>query len=314
MKKLLPIILLFIIFSCDNEPQIEDVFSIEKIDIEAGSEIKDMLLVNDNIIYLTGGKKSEEGFIFRSQNGGKSWVNVLHTDNLSVNSIYFREKCKYWAAGDSIVIWRSEDGLNWQKNIKAPCYWNNCRNPYHDIQVWKESKVFAVGGEFFQRGITSFSNTGLSYWIQLYWGNQLNDFIIDAGKTIIAGYGIVLQTDTISFEDFDDMDIYGENFIKLSKNPEGDLFLLSQKGKIFEYINEKWEKTDNLKGNYRDFCFSGNTGLALGDNGVLALSEDNGKTWEKYNFINNKNLSCIESTNDGFLIGCRDGSLYRIEF
>jgi hypothetical protein len=226
--------------------------------------------------------------------------------------LFYSEEAGFWAGGDSIRMWRSDDGISWYDNPRAPCYWDNCENPYCAIHVWGKHHVFGVGGEYFQRGITSESGTGVSYWIQLYWPNQWNDLYVDAYDVIIAGYGMVIQSsDTV--QNFDYMDVSKENFTALAKNQNDELYLLAEHGKIYHLEKNNWILTDESKGRFRDMAFYQEYGCAVGDDAVLAVSEDNGNSWSQYRFPGNRHLSFIKSTDEGFIIGSRSGNLYFLD-
>ncbi|MFW6302844.1 MAG: WD40/YVTN/BNR-like repeat-containing protein [Bacteroidales bacterium] len=309
----LTIILLIFLGSCRDE--IDDMptdFITTKLHLQMDGEIKDMLILNDSSWYICGGDKSDKGFIFLSENQGQSWETVLETRNHSVNALFYSPEAKYLAGGDSIKLWRSEDGRSWRENPRAPCYWSSCRNPYHALHVWKKNLVFAVGGEYFQRGITSRSTTGDSYWVQLYWPNQLNDMIVNHHEVTIAGYAMVLHSDDTA-QNFRDMKMYKKNYISLAQTTNGDMLMLAEEGNIYKLTENGWEEKADLQGRFRDLAFSSSSGIAIGDKGIIAIGNAQGENWKIHQFINDKHLSCVTAIAQGFLLGCRDGSLYLLE-
>ncbi|MEA3447741.1 MAG: hypothetical protein U9Q98_04715 [Bacteroidota bacterium] len=314
MKQFLTIACFWVFAAClvgcrETSEQLPDAYQVTKLDLSANGEIKDMIFPADSLWLVCGGKKNTQGFIYASHNKGESWQKCHVAEEASINALFYSEEAGFWAGGDSIRMWRSDDGISWYDNPRAPCYWDNCENPYCGIHVWRQHHVFAVGGEYFQRGITSESGTGVSYWIQLYWPNQWNDLYVDAYDVIIAGYGMVIQsTDTV--QNFDYMDVSKENFTALSKNQNDELYLLAEQGKIYCLENNVWKSTDELNGRFRDMAFYQEYGCVVGDDAVFAVSEDNGNSWSQYRFTCDRHLSFIKSTNEGFIIGSRTGDLY----
>ncbi|MGC9331175.1 MAG: WD40/YVTN/BNR-like repeat-containing protein [Bacteroidales bacterium] len=304
------IISVICLVSCND--RIENLparYKVSQAEFSADGEIKDMIFPADSLWLVCGGKKNTHGFIYASHNKGASWQKCYNTENASINTLFYSDEAGFWAGGDSIRLWRSDDGISWYDNPRAPCYWDNCENPYYDLHVWNKHHVFAVGGEYFQRGITSESGSGVSYWIQLYWPNQWNDMVVDGYDVIIAGYGMVMQsTDTV--ETFEDMNVWKENFIALSKNQDNDLYLLAEQGKIYCLENKLWKTTCKLSGRFRDLAFYYRYGCAVGDDAVIGISEDNGNSWSQYQFPGDHHLSFINSTDEGFIIGSRSGNLY----
>ncbi len=299
--------------SCSDAPEnLPDSYRVTKLELSAGGQVKDMIFPCDSLWLVCGGTKNTLGYIYASHDQGNSWHQCHNAQHASINTLFFSDEAGFWAGGDSIRLWRSDDGLSWYDNPRAPCYWDNCENPYYDLHVWNKHHVFAVGGEYFQRGITSESGTGVSYWIQLFWRNQWNDMHVEGYDVIIAGYGLVIQsTDTV--ETFDDMNVSGENFTALSKNQKNELYMLAEQGKIYRLKNNAWKLTGEVKGRYRDMAFYHNYGVIVGDDACLAISKDDGSSWTQYNFVCDRHLSCVKSTGSGFLIGTRCGNLYLLE-
>lgn len=302
------------LIACDNPKEgLPEKYQVSQFNINAEGEVRDIIFPDDSLWLVCGGNRNKNGYIYASNDKGESWNQCFKTDDASINALYYSDKANFWAAGDSIRIWRSDNGQSWYENPRAPCYWNNCENPYYAIHIWGKHHVFAVGGEYFQRGITSESGTGVSYWIQLYWPNQWNDLYVDGYDVIVAGYGMVIQsTDTV--ENFNDMDVYRENFTGLAVNRNNELFMLAEQGKIYQLINEtEWSEKSEIKGRFRDLGFNTNLGCVVGDDACIGISENDGYTWQQYRFVSNEHLSCVKADGNVFLIGTCSGKLFGME-
>jgi len=311
------LLLLFVASGCDRDeiPSLDEAYQIKQLNIDAPGEIRQFMMPGDSLWFVCGGDKSGQGFIYRSTNQGNTWERVLKTENLSVNAMFYSPDAGYWAGGDSISLWRSEDGINWTQNPEAPCYWSNCRNPYHAVHVWKQHLFFGVGGEYFQRGITSRSTTGNSYWVQLYWPNQFNDLLVaskgDGEHVYIAGYAMVLHSSD-SAQNFSDMNMREKNYIAIRQNSKG-IFMLSEDGSVFQLEQDAWEHVSASAGRFRDMDFNTREGLVAGDDGRVFRVNLLGREPRLYAFPDGKNLSAVKGINDDFLIGTRSGNLYYLQ-
>ncbi|MDA3910273.1 MAG: hypothetical protein PF448_02800 [Bacteroidales bacterium] len=304
----------FIFASCEREQAIPSEFQVQQISFPEQTEIRDIMALNDSVLFLCGGQKNIHGFIYQSLDAGKTWTNMLTVNFSAINAVYVDEVSGYWAAGDSLRIWhRPELNGDWELYEISNFPWDNYLNPYAAIYAWNREVIFAVGGEFYQKGITSKTETGDYSWKQTSWDNQWFDLHVwDINNVLISGYGQILYSDDRG-KTFYDTELYGDAFVDLEENPYNEIFVLGEHGGVFRYNNQSWVSKSRLSGHLNDMAFSADYAVLIGQRGLMFFGDAHATDFTKTEGFTDANLSLINTIKDDFLIGTENGKLYRLK-
>lgn len=304
----------FVFTSCENEQGIPTEFTVQQISFPEQTEIRDVMALNDSVIFLCGGQKNTKGFIYQSVDAGENWTNKLSINYSAINALYVDELSGYWAAGDSLRIWHcSEPNAEWELYEISNYPWDNYLNPYAAIYAWNRKEIFAVGGEFYQKGITSKTETGDYPWIQTSCDNQWFDLHVwDISNVLISGYGQILYSDDRG-KTFYDTELYGDAFVDLENNAYDEIFVLGEHGDVFRYNNQSWVNKARLSGHLNDMAFSSDYAILIGQRGLMFFGDAHATDFTKTEGFTNSNLSIIYAIGNDFLIGTENGALYRLK-
>ncbi len=304
----------FVFTACEREQIMPSEFQLQQLVFSEQTEIRDVKALNDSILFLCGGQKNTHGFIYISKDAGNTWTNALTVDFSAINALYVDEISGYWAVGDSLRIWHCpEPGGDWGLYEISNYPWDNYLIPYSAIYAWNRNEIIAVGGEFYQKGITSKTETGTYPWKQTSWDNEWFDlFVWDISNVLISGYGQILYSDDRG-KTFYDTELYGDAFIALKKNLYDEIFVLGEHGEVFRYNNQSWVSKARLYGHLNDMAFSADYAILIGQRGVMFFGDAHANGFTKIEGFTDANLSLIYAHEDDFLIGTEDGNLYRLE-
>jgi photosystem II stability/assembly factor-like uncharacterized protein len=316
MRKFIVIILILSLitaFSCTKETTFPSEYNLIEISFSEKTEIRDFASQNDSVFYVCGGSKNENGYVYRSSDTGKTWEIVMQSDSFAVNTLYVDEYSGFWAAGDSLNIWNSKDeGVVWASYDISNYPWDNYIIPYLGIYAWNEKEILAVGGEFYQKGISSKTKTGSWPWVQTSWDNEWYDLLVwNINYVLISGYGQVLFSDDRG-ETFHDSKLYGDAFVQLEINPYNEIFVLGQHGEIYQYNNQNWIKIENLTGKFSDIAFSNDNAFVGGQNGCFYVGDVHCEEWQKIEEFTSENITSIVSLNQAIFIGTQNGKMYSV--
>jgi len=300
MMKIFPyifvLIVLFTIFSCEKRSEFPEDYEIIELKFPEKSEIRDIVLMNDSVIFLCGGEKYNHGYIYKSSDSGSTWHISMSDDNFSVNALCYCQNQHIFAAGDSMKIWRSIDfGITCQA-----------------IFAWNNDEILAVGGEYYQKGLTSKSETGSWSWKQTSWDNAWFDMeVVDTNKVIISGYGKVLISNNRG-KDFIDSELYGDVFVSVITDNENNTYVLGQSGALYVLNGNRFEKHQKISGLINDIALNNNTGFAVGNSGsIYQIDEFTGK-WTNLVEFTTHDFSIIQNVGTDFLLGTVEGDLFLI--
>jgi len=301
----------FILTSCEREQAMPSEFQIQQISFPEQTEIRNIMALNDTVLFLCGGQKNRHGFIYQSVDAGETWTNVLSIDFSAINALYVDEKSGYWAAGDSLRIWHCPNpNGDWELYEISNYPWDNYLNPYAAIYAWNHDEIFAVGGEFYQKGITSKTETGDYPWTQTSWDNQWFDLHVwGISNVLISGYGQILYSDDRG-KTFYDTELYGDAFVDLEKNTYDEIFVLGEHGEVFRYNNQSWVSKARLSGYFNDMSFSDDYTLLVGQRGLLFFGDAHANDFIKTKAFTDENLSLSYAFKNEFFIGSKNGNLY----
>jgi len=227
---------------------------------------------------FTGFVCSNKGRIFRTSDGGDSWIEFSPgIKSLSVNKIFFKDKYNGFItggienSGKGIIYSTADGGVNWKIN-----FLNTGEGIFNDIYFTDHMTGFAVGGN----GSLASTFDGGKYWSL----KSLIPYDFHSINFNRSGTGIIT----------------GEN---------GVIYRTSDCGKSWQFISPVQYK------NLNSVLFKDSLNvIAAGDDGVIIHSSDGGVTWQKMNSVTNNNLLSVNSDGKGIYAFGENGTvIYSLE-
>ncbi len=248
---------------------------------KAGSPEWEKIFISKDIILnsvtfsdpLTGFVCSNKGRLFRTTDGGASWIEIsIPIKRMTVNKILFKDKYSGFITGGiensdkGIILNTTDGGLNWKINFQNPG-----EGMFRDIYFKDYMTGVAVGGN----GSTAISNDGGVSWSI----KNLTPYDLQAVIFNRSGMGIIT----------------GEN---------GVIFRTSDGGKSWHYISPIQYK------NLNSVIFTDDLNvISAGNKGTLIHSEDAGVSWQKINLITNNNILSLNYDGAGIYAFGENGSI-----
>ncbi|MEM9548161.1 MAG: YCF48-related protein [Bacteroidota bacterium] len=228
-----------------------------------------------NMLYATGGDVWEKSELAISEEGQKWTVDSL--TNKSIFDLYTDGNTLYGVGNDG-YIFSGQPELT----LSRTKFWGMLRG----FSSSREGFI-AVGGKDFNKGWIYKVNSNLQIDTTHTFENEfLTVDCNNLGTCIAAGYGIIASSVDygISWQRSSET---GDYYNAISVNNNGDFFIVGYNGTIIHSDDNgiTWNKiknghsplTDNKP--FRSIKFKGETGVIVGDNGLIWISENSGQDW-----------------------------------
>lgn len=248
----------------------------------------------------------QHGHILLSSNGEK-WQQANVPVQVTLTSVYFLNEQLGWAVGHDATILHSQDGgLNWQVQQYLP----SLEKPLLDIYFRNAQQGIAVGayGQVFRS-----NDGGLTWQAEFHEEFLLADDIeylnelkaedevayqdeisfilphfnglVQEGNTLflLGEAGLLAQSNDfgLNWQQFDGF--YQGSFFSLARTHSGNILVVGLRGHIFRGINngERWDEiATDTTALLNDIVFAQDGRIfILGNNGVLLVSSDDGKSF-----------------------------------
>lgn len=319
MKKLIPIIIAIIIIAiftaCDNENDYNFSITAKKYQISESVRICSISFKDNNEGLLCGGAKNGSGIIYKTLDGGENWTMVFHSDSLSVNDVFYLDDSVVYACGDSLLFLKSINGGNTWEIITLSNYpYQEYYVPYNSVYANSEENIFIVGGEHYNKGLWSETETGNYPWIHDSYDNQFNAMcFVNQYVGFFGGYGILIVTED-GGNTFDDIDLYGNNFVDLETDNNLVVYALSDYGILYSTTDLGYNWTTEIndyKSEFTDMCFAENLAVVCGKNGKMYLKNTTQNEWKIINDIPKVDYYCsFIKENEEIVLGSDNGEIY----
>ena len=296
---------------------------IEVISIENGSYLRSVYFINDLVGYSCGGKRNEEGYIFKTTNGGISWNKTSPIKPKCIYDIHFINDSIGFAGGDSLYLLTTIDGGN---------NWNQYTYGYYELPFHKQNRPaikdfsfnsngtgYFVGGENYKKGVIYRT---LDYG--LTWDfDTLQQEIFSTYATVnfswSAGFGYIGKA--ITGSGFTQQSLTEDVFTDIMELDDNSVISISNTGGIYKSRDNgsTWATIQKKKGpfskrvSYNAISFQGSRGVIIADYTIL-LSEDYGDNWTEVDFISDDRLTAINSIASTYYISSEGGNLLKFEF
>ena len=303
----------FFLNSCESHRRERVSLNIEKIKLDNDFRINKIIFINKDLGFLCGGNKNNNGYIYKTTDGGNSWQLKYRCDSLSIRDIYYVSDSLILACGDSMLLLNSfNTGESWQVFKFANFPYEAYKVPYNAVYAKDLKKIVLAGGEHFEKGLLSKTETGNYPWVHDSYDNQFNSLhFVNEYFGIICGYGIVLLTEdggnTYSFVDLGADDFVDVEFVN------GEVYILGSSGIIYKSSDLGYNciKEINLilKG-YNDLSIGEEFKIAVGLGGKAFLKYNNDLNWmEISNMPKQDYYTCFIREDNVVFIGSDKGEI-----
>jgi photosystem II stability/assembly factor-like uncharacterized protein len=311
-------VLMFAFLSCDDENNFDYTPKLNEYQVGEDITICDIEFISNEIGLLCGGAKNGFGSIYKSTDGGETWVQTFQSDSLSVNDIFFLNDSVVYACGDSLMVLKSIDGgENWETLVLSNLPWVDYYVPYNSIFANNEFDIFAVGGEHYNKGLLSETEDGNASWTHTSYDNQFNAIcFVSEYVGFFGGYGILLVTED-GGNTFDYIDLEGNDFVDLETDMYNTVYALSENGILYSTndLGYNWNtEISSYQGGFNDLHFNESIGIVCGNDGIIYRKENGVSTWTKLKGVTNFNLhSVFVKPNGEVLIGAENGKVLMLD-
>ena len=310
--------IMFVFIACDDDNNVEYQPKLTEYQVDEDITICDIEFINDEIGLLCGGAKNDFGSIYKSIDGGETWVRTFRSDTLSVNDIFFLNDSVVYACGDSLMVIKSIDGGdNWETLVLSNLPWDAYKVPFNCIYANDESNIFAVGGEHYNKGLFSETEDGNIHWSHTSYDNQFNAIcFVSEYVGFFAGYGILLVTED-GGNTFDYIELEGNDFVDVETDNYNTVYALAENGILFSTydLGYNWNtEIHNYLGGLNDMHFNASFGIVCGNDGLIYRRENGVSTWTKLKGVTDFNLhSVFVKSNGEVLIGAENGKVLMLD-
>ncbi len=287
--------------------------------IPHAGDIRSICFVANSTGFAAGGTFDEEGFIFRTHDGGQTWNRVFES-GWCVHAVEFRDSVEGYACGDSLHILRTRDqGDSWEP---VPLAWYPNPEyilPLKHISFADDTTWYFTGGRYYQYGINVRTQNGGLWLDNEVFQVELNcAYFRDANHGLLAGYGIIYSTPDANVT-FQPMDFTGDNITSLSFISPMKGLACGYNGGIYSTDDGGKSWTTRLEPNgylgrrihFNAVGYYPSGSLAVGDDGVAYHSSDAGESWKRLDLGTGSNLNDLEFNDGHFIVAGSDGVVLR---
>lgn len=307
--------IIFGILSCNKKSK---VINHQVINTPVSSRINKSFWVNENVGFFCGGEKGDLGYIYKTIDAGKSWVNQYALPGSLYDILFINDSVGYCCGENTCVLKTVDFGRKWNKITKGNNFDNFYNGTLYGINHLN-NEIWFFGGKNYNVGFVIKAEGNQMYDGFRGFDNELRCGVIkDANSYLACGYGLCYSTSN-NAETFNSVDLGNYFFTGASQLNSSISYLCDFNGNVIRYnfdsnsssqifkLKKKIKKNLHFNGIYFS---SESAGWVVGNDGVFA-STQNGNTFDLLNLNTNDNLlsvvwnkqnDVIISTNTGKLI------------
>lgn len=236
----------------------------------------------DSLLLAAGGERWSGSQLWRSADGGRSWIAVDPGVNQCLYDISMVTPSLAYACGNGGKLLKTLDGGKSWTVYQEPA-WQAMRG----IAGQGDSLVICVQGANYNRGRIVISTDGGDQWREsATFTLELRDVVFTGPRTAVAaGYGAILRSSD-GGRTWNYSDAEGDFFVALSFPDPDTGFAIGRNGRLLRSTDggERWQCIHNapagIRRGFHDVFFpTPRRGFISGDDGRLLYSDDGGKSW-----------------------------------
>lgn len=303
------------LFACQKEEVKPDLMTDV---VSPDLNLRSLFLLNDTNWFVVGGKANTEGYIYKSIDQGMSWTK-LYECGWNIHDISFLNDNLGLVCGDELNILKTTDkGKTWNN---LPLSWFPADAyfiPLKHIEFVNDTAWYITGGQYYDRGINIRTRNGGLWTDVTVFQVELNtSFFKNPQQGILGGYGIIYQTSDVAVT-FTPVDFAGDNFTGLAFSGSDYGLASGYDGGIYKTTNGglNWETVLKpqiplaQRNHFNDIAAHGDLAVAVGMNGIIYLSYDDGDTWKPAVTGTDKNLLDVDAGEEGKFYICGENGIF----
>ena len=228
----------------------------------------------------------DEGFLSRTDDGGRSWVQQVVETSDGINDIYFRDKEDGFLIAGNTVFITKDKGSRWTEVRKfLPSEFDGADVELYSVRFTSKKKGWIVGSISKRNRVVDsillYTENAGETWQRRRAPSRLElihiEFVNEKRGWIVGAAGTILATDDA-----------GETWIKQNAGLTSTIYHV-------DFRNDK-------------------KGIAVGERGTILRTIDGGQTWTPVSAKTNSTLLNVDfvSDNNGWAVG-RGGTILRTE-
>jgi len=299
-------------------------YTYEDISLPSPMSVKGIVFTNSMNGYAVGGKNHQEGFLYKTEDGGASWMLKLDVSAFleTLYDVIFPSSSISIAGSDYLHFFKSND--NWESSVGT--VWEPWMLPAllpvrRFYQINDSILVFAGGTRYFNGMYAVSRDTGRT-WKHDTLSHEMRG-ISFANDLVgyISGHGIVLKT-IDGGHSFDTLQLADDFFISISALTENHVVIASNQGKILKSVDggATWDNVYNKaflgnSKNINDMTFADqHEGYAVGNYGLALKTTDGGNSWTRIEGLPDVIFRRVIVTEEGkVLISGDQGTIIRLD-
>lgn len=297
--------------------------SYEWFSVDETIQLESVEFTNDSIGYICGGNRDVDGYVYKTNDAGKTWSKIFSTDyNRCLYTITFINDSTGYIGGDYTYFAKTTDkGNNWFVYWFKPnelSYHEKNRPDIKKIKFINDTIGYFVGGENYSKGAIYRTFDNGNSWKFDTLNNELKDIAFSSVNNGFAvGYGYISKT--TDGNNFNLQNLNGDFFTGIEYLNDDSYILVTDNGGIFKYQNDQWNAIKNKNTLFKKrksingICSNSNFVYAVGNEGLFMKSSNYGNDWNYYQIDKSVNFTSITSTSNFIYATCTNGKLLRLK-
>jgi photosystem II stability/assembly factor-like uncharacterized protein len=253
-------------------------------DINLGGWLRGVHFVDSNTGTAVGYESSGdlEGAIFRTENGGETWIRQQNTGRM-LTAVWFADENTGWAVGDQIYS-TTDGGDTWTLQPSPE------NSGFNDVMFVSDFRGFVAGNAISQRGRIFDTWTSGTLWSKTVFAEGTFDilalwFVDSYNGTAVGDSGLILRRDQHTANWLREDSGVSEHLTGVSFANESTGIIVGTKGTVLTTTNGgdtwfNWGAKRVFDNDLYDVSFiDASTGTAVGTNGAIWHTTDGGETW-----------------------------------
>lgn len=274
-----------------------------------------------NTGFICGGKKDQDGFIYKTTNAGSSWQLIHHVKGKCIYDIKFVNDTIAYCCGDDLLLMRSSDNGNTWTDVDFTGVTLESFNhtPLRHI-FGNYNLLMCVGGENYHNGNALWFQNDDMRWVWHFDHEFRTGLDLAKDNFVLAGYGNTHRTTDQGYN-YSPMEFANDFFTGSSTINSQTAFMCGYDGGIYRTDDgaNTWKillepnKAVNKRIHFNGMCFKdANTGWVVGTKGLVMSSHD-GQTFKEYARMSDADLLSVSFDKlDRAVISSSNGKLFRV--
>jgi len=322
VKGLCYFFLLALVFASCSKQEEEKVSAIE-LSIGQDVAVRQIHFLDDQLGFACGGKRFEEGYIWKTEDGGVSWRMVESSTDFGLYSIQFTDAQTGYAGGEFLRVFKTIDGgETWQALI-----YGEGELPFHEVHRptvrafhWFDAeRGYYVAGEQYQAGAIYYTEDGGIHWQFDTLNHEIRaiDFITEQSG-VIGGYGY-MGASTGGLNGVVQTELIGDFYTGVSFLSQQSVVAVGNNGGIYNSGDGgvNWSVQQSANQNTRSFnaLDASDDGLqiiAVGNHGHVLRSSDGGQNWVKLDLDTKDHFFAVQILNGVAYLAGESGKIRKL--